>query len=111
LPCPHELDGTPKPSAVALGAAGMRRAEAALNAKGKVEAENGKASGGECIGNRDQEFRLAVAAGAVGKKQRVAGRRVRLMQKPVDGRVGRGVVEGVRHGGYPAPSVFWKCCR
>jgi hypothetical protein len=75
----------------------MRRAEAAGEAEGQVEAQHGEADGGQRFADSDQQFGLAVCAGSVRERDGGAVRLRGRVQKAANGGVGGGVVEGREH--------------
>src|SRR5580704_19464540 len=87
LPRPHERNCSPQTLAVPGCAAGPRWPGRALRAERQIKTQHGEAHSGESSGHFDQQFRLAVCAGAMCKHNHAAIRRRRLVQEAANGRI------------------------
>src|SRR5580700_3405172 len=83
----HERNCSPQTAAVPGGAAGPRWPGRALGAERQIKTHHTEASSGESSGHFDQQFGLAVCAGAMRKHNHAAIRRRRLVQEAANGRI------------------------
>lgn len=81
-----ERDGAAQAAAVALGIA-TRRAKAAVNTKGQIEAEHRETGSGESVGDCEEQFRLAIGAGAVSEEECFTVRIGRKVEKATHRRI------------------------
>lgn len=88
-----ERDGAAQAVAVAFGIA-TRRAKAAVNAKGQIEAEHREIGSGESVGDCDEQFRLAIGAGAVSEEKCLTVGIGRQMEKATNRRISGVVGKG-----------------
>jgi hypothetical protein len=93
----HDGNRSPQTVAVSCGAAGRRRAVRALGAEWQIESQYGEAGRSKGVGNFDEQFRLAIRAGAMREDDGAAVRLGRRVHEAAKRKFGSEINEGGKH--------------
>jgi hypothetical protein len=93
----HDGNRLPQTVAVLCRAAGRRRAVRALGAERQIETQYGEAGRSEGFGHFDEQFRLAICAGAMREDDGAAVRLRGRVQEAANGKAGSKISERGKH--------------